>query len=504
LYKTGDLVRYLPDGNIEFVGRMDNQIKMRGFRIELGEIENIIVRHPGVREAVVLVRENNPGDKRLVAYIVPRPKLDLTTSKLRSYLKDQLPEYMVPSVFVLLDHLPLTPNGKIDRKALPIPDQNRSAIVESYQSPRTIMEESLASIWAEVLGVKKVGIHDNFFDLGGHSLLAVRVVNLIKKRIGRTVRIASIFQAPTVERMTSVLHDHESTTPYSSLVPLQTKGSKPAFFWVHGEGSDAYLPRYLDSEQRLYGLQHQSTDGQPALYRTVEGIATHYLKEIYTVQPHGPYRLGGNCFGGLVAFEMANQLLKEVKKVDLFVLLNPASRKTGTSKVVSPPIWTKVNDQRHLLQLISSFRSGSHWNDVLNRVKGRMSGHMLNLVGSVKRATQKTICTIYECLGVSIPVSLRSRYILEIYAQALQYYVARPFQGDMVVFLGQDFPRQLRVNWSKQCTGSVTIHDVPGDHAGVLEDRNVKVWAVKLAACLEALELEQRDVERAVRAFRFH
>src|SRR5262249_40389017 len=193
-----------------------------------------------------------------------------------------------------------------------------------------------------------------FFDLGGHSLLAVRMVNLIKKRIGRTVRVASVFQAPTVERMASVLHDHESTTPCSSLVPLQTKGSKPAFFWVHGDVSNAYLPRYLDSEQRVYGLQHQSTDGQPALYRTVEEIATHYLTEIYTVQPHGPYRLGGYCFGGLVALEMANQLQKQGKKVDLLVLLNPASRKTGTSTVVSSPIWTMVNDLRHLLQLISS------------------------------------------------------------------------------------------------------------------------------------------------------
>src|SRR5262249_8297411 len=245
-------------------------------------------------------------------------------------------------------------------------------------------------------------------------------------------RVASVFQAPTVERMASVLHDHESTTPCSSLVPLQTKGSKPAFFWVHGDVSNAYLPRYLDSEQRVYGLQHQSTDGQPALYRTVEEIATHYLTEIYTVQPHGPYRLGGYCFGGLVALEMANQLQKQGKKVDLLVLLNPASRKTGTSTVVSSPIWTMVNDLRHLLQLISSVRHSSHWNDVLNRVKGRMSDRMLNLVWSVKRPTQKTICMICECLGVSIPVSLRSRYILEIYRQALQNYVLRPFQGDMV------------------------------------------------------------------------
>ena len=211
MYKTGDLVRYLPDGNLEFVGRIDNQVKVRGFRIELGEIENILVRHPGIRQAAVLAREDNPEDKRLVAYIVPRPKLDLTTDRLRSYLKDQLPEYMIPSAFVLLGDLPLTPNGKIDRKALLIPDQKRLAIVGSYQSPRTIMEQALASIWAEVLGMEKVGIHDNFFDLGGHSLVAVRLVNLIKRKIGRTVRIANIYQAPTVERMASILRRSRSS-----------------------------------------------------------------------------------------------------------------------------------------------------------------------------------------------------------------------------------------------------------------------------------------------------
>ncbi|MGB7950461.1 MAG: amino acid adenylation domain-containing protein, partial [Candidatus Binatia bacterium] len=504
LYKTGDLARYLPNGNVEFVGRMDNQVKVRGFRIELGEIENILGRHPGVKKAVVLAREDNPGDKRLVGYIVPQRQLDLSTDGLRSYLKDRLPDYMVPSAFVFLDDLPLTPNGKIDRKTLPIPDQNRSRLVGSYQSPRTTMEEALARIWSEVLGVEKVGINDNFFDLGGHSLLAVRAVNLIKKRIGQTIRIADIFQASTVERMASFLHDDEVATPCSSLVPLQTEGSKPVFFWVHGDASSAYLPRYLDPEQRLYGLQHQSTDGQPAVYRSVEDIATHYLEEIYTVQPHGPYRLGGNCFGGLVAFEMAHQLQKRGESVDLLALLNPASPRTRASKVRYSPISTLVNELPHFLQVLLSFRLSGRSNDALKKVKGSISAAIRKPLRSVKKAAQKAICTICERFSLSIPVSLRSRYILEIYFQALQFYVLRPFQGDMVLFLSQDFPRERRVYWSKQSTGIVTIHDVPGDHTGVLEDENVKVWAEKLASCLEAVELEQPEVEKAVRALALH
>ena len=377
----------------------------------------------------MLAREDNPENKRLVAYIVPRPKLDPTPDRLRSYLKDQLPEYMIPSAFVLLDDLPLTPNGKVDRNALPSPDQNRLAKVGGYQSPRTMMEQALAGIWAEVLGMEKVGVHDNFFDLGGHSLVAVRLVNLIKRKIGRTVRIAHIYQAPTVERMASILDAREVAMPCSLLVPLQAKGAKPAFFWIHGDASNAYLPRYLDAEQCLYGLQHQSTDGQPALYRSVEEIAAHYLKEICTVQPHGPYRLGGNCFGGLVAFEMANQLQSKGETVDLLALLNPATGLTEGSQQVSPPIWTPVNDLRQLLQLSLSFRTSSLWHHGLNGMKGIIIGQMQNLIGSLKRANQKAICKIYDCLGASIPASLRSRYILEIYFKALRYYVGRPFQG---------------------------------------------------------------------------
>ena len=201
---------------------------------------------------------------------------------------------------------------------------------------------------------------------------------------------------------------------------------------------------------------------------------------------------------------MANQLQELGEKVDLLVLLNPASRKTGSSQVVSPPVWTRVNELRHLLQLCLSLRASSHWKDALTGVQRRISSPMRKPVRSVKRASQKAICTICECLSVAIPESLRSRYILEIYFQAIQFYVPRLFQGDMVLFLSQDFSRQLRVNWSKQCTGIVTIHDVPGDHTGVLEDENVKVWAGKLASCLEALELEEPDVERAVRALAFH
>jgi acyl carrier protein len=214
LYRTGDLARYRSDGNTEFVGRIDNQVKIRGFRIELGEIESVLAQHPAVRETVVLAREDVPGDpsaeftlsaaeglttgKRLVVYVVSKAEIPATTQELRSYLKEKLPEYMIPSVFVFLDDLPLTANGKIDRQALPAPDQRRPELEKSFQAPRGPIEELLAQIWREVLKVERVGIHDNFFDLGGHSLLATQVVSRIHRSLRVEVPLRSMFEAPTI------------------------------------------------------------------------------------------------------------------------------------------------------------------------------------------------------------------------------------------------------------------------------------------------------------------
>ncbi len=481
LYRTGDLVRYQSNGAMEFIGRIDNQVKLRGFRIELAEIENTLGQYPKVREAAVLVREDRPGDKRLVAYVVQRQNHRLTIDDLKSHLKKKLPEFMVPSVFVVLESFPLTPNGKVDRKTLPVPAANRPEIIERYREPRSGMEEMLASIWAEVLNVKRVGACDNFFDLGGHSLLAIRVVQCIEKRIGRPVRMADIFRAPTVEQLSKLLDNSQPVASWSSLLPLQTKGFKAPFFWVHGEISDAYLPRYLDAEQPLYGLNHQSTDGQRALYTTVENIAAHYLEEILTVQRGGPYRLGGNCFGGLVAFEMAKQLQTRGQTVDLLMLLNPTHNKPVHSS--NPSSGFLRNNVSHCHQ---AFQSAKHQN-ARWLIKGllKLIAHATSsLIGAVKRLLQKAVCTTYLRFGFPIPVSLRSRYILDIYARATAGYTVKEYSGKIVFVFGHDYPEHLRMDWTKRSTGSVKMHEVPGDHDGVLDDINVKLWAQQLAAYL--------------------
>ena len=210
LYRTGDLARYLPDGNIEFLGRIDNQVKIRGFRIELGEIEAVLTQHPTIQQAVVVAREESPGDKRLVAYVVWNQDQACTANELRSFLKQKLPDYMIPSVFVFKDALPLTPNGKVDRKALPVPDPIRPELEEGFVAPRSPIEEIIAQIWAEVLKVEKIGIHDNFFNLGGHSLLATQAMSRVREKLQMDLPLRVLFEAPTVAALALRIEQHES------------------------------------------------------------------------------------------------------------------------------------------------------------------------------------------------------------------------------------------------------------------------------------------------------
>ena len=202
LFRTGDLGRYRPDGNIEFLGRMDHQVKLRGYRIELGEIMSVLARHPAVRQAVVVRREDTPGDARLVAYVVPTNG-PVAADVLRTFLKAELPEYMVPSAFVFLDQLPLTPAGKINLRALPLPERGHAE--GAFVAPRTPIEEALAGIWVKVLRVPRVGVEDNFFELGGHSLLATQVISQLGQAFGVEISLRQFFEAPTVAALSLVI-----------------------------------------------------------------------------------------------------------------------------------------------------------------------------------------------------------------------------------------------------------------------------------------------------------
>jgi len=328
LYKTGDLARYLPNGNVEFLGRVDDQVKIRGFRVELGEIDAVLSLHPAVAQEVVVVREDTSGDKRLVAYIVVAQGQTLTIKNLRSYLAERLPTYMVPSAFMLLDTLPLTHNSKIDKRALPIPKQAERTAEEIYVPPTSVVHYQLIQIWEELLDVQSIGIRDNFFDLGGHSLLAARLVASIEQVFDQKISLATLFAGPTIEQLANALQTEEkeerSRTP---IVVVQAGASKRPLFYLHGDWTGGafycfHLARELGPDQPFYALEPYRFDDLP-MPLTIEMMAAAHIQSIRAVQPEGPYLLGGWCNGGLVAYEIARQLHAAGQTVDLLVLLDP-------------------------------------------------------------------------------------------------------------------------------------------------------------------------------------
>ncbi|HEU5382973.1 MAG TPA: alpha/beta fold hydrolase, partial [Ktedonobacteraceae bacterium] len=328
LYKTGDLARYLSNGDLEYLGRIDHQVKVRGFRIELGEIEANLRQHPALRDALVLAREDTPGNKRLVAYVVTEAGEQVNIQALRPFLKDRLPDYMLPTACIVLKALPLTPNGKIDRKALPAPESSERTGEERYAPPTLIEHYELIGIWEELLNIHPIGIRDNFFDLGGHSLLAAQLINRIELVFSKKIPLAAFYSDPTIERLAHLLEQQEMNQEMP-VVPVQVGGSRRPFFYLHGDliGGAWYcfpLARRLGPEQPFYSIQPYQFDGKQAP-PTFEAMAADHLQSLQAIQPEGPYLLGGFCFGGLLAYEMARQLQVQGQQVDLLVLINPTS-----------------------------------------------------------------------------------------------------------------------------------------------------------------------------------
>ncbi|MFH9044693.1 amino acid adenylation domain-containing protein [Streptomyces mutabilis] len=332
MYRTGDVVRWTADGALQYVGRADDQVKVRGFRVELGEIEAALATHPAVGQAVVVVREDTPGDHRLVAYVVPGSATDPKAAEdlsreVRGLAQGRMPQYMVPSAVVVIDRLPLMPNGKLDRKALPEPGV--TAAEPTGNGAVTAFESSLCEAFAEVLGVESVGVDDDFFALGGHSLLAVRLVERLRER-GVSIAVRDVFSAPTVGELVKGMSLSSVRDALDELLPIRTEGSRPPFFCLHpADGlSWCYMPlaRYAPADMPLYGLQDRGLHGADRLARSVGEMADRYVEQIRRVQPSGPYHLLGWSFGAVVGHEVAVRLRAAGEQVAALVLLdqNPA------------------------------------------------------------------------------------------------------------------------------------------------------------------------------------
>ena len=487
IYKTGDMGRRLPDGSIQFEGRKDFQIKIRGFRVELGEIESALTQHQLVRECVVVANENAAGDKRLVAYVVPHQPTPIN-GELRDFLKQKLPEYMVPSSFVVLDALPLTASGKLDRRALPAPVD--SVEQTSVVAPRTPLEKSLTTIWAEVLEVQAIGINDNFFDLGGHSLLAVRLFAQIEKRLGKALPLSTLFQAPTVAQLAAVMQK-ERTPEWSSLVainpikPAQQTNSNAPFFCVHALGGNVLeyreLAQHLGEDRPFYGLQSAGLDGTRAPHTRVEDMAAHYIKEMRELQPEGPYFIGGRSLGGVVAFEMAQQLHAQGEQIGVLALLD--TYPSGYAKLLRNEA-TVAGAVKRGLRRIKSHLSNLHSLQAADKLiyvmkKARFAPRKL------KSQVWRRVYQIYQSAGRSLPKTLRD--VKEFNSLAVRNYVPKVYDGLVTLFWASEDLRtskDLVDGWRALAGGGIEVHEIPGTHLDIIKEPHVSDLAAKLRSCL--------------------
>jgi len=478
LYRTGDLARYRADGRIDFLGRNDRQVKIRGHRIELGEIEAVLSGQPGVAAAAVDLREAAPGDGRLVAYVAGNGDRG-TPHELRDRLRERLPDVMVPSQFVFLDEMPLTPNGKVDRRRLPDPG-GVTASASRYAEPRSDLEARLAAMWEELLGVRPVGIHDDFFALGGHSLLAVRLFSAIEHEFGSSVPLATLLRAPTVARLAQVIEGGGEPARFTSLVPIQPEGSLPPLFCVHGHFGEVLFYRPLSERlgdaQPFHALAAAPLSGRGPVHRTIEEMAGHYLSEVRQVRQHGPYALAGYCLGSLVAFEMALQLVRDGEKVSFLGLFMGYDRPDPWGRM----LWNKV--RRHVGRL-------------------RRDGPRKE-AGVVARETARKVSSAlwqaaYARLGARVP-RIFLRNVPEMNLQAARRYVGEPYPGRITVFLsgappGFVFDPVLDLYGLE--ARRIDLRLVPGDRDSMMREPSVAVLARELRECLaEAAEKCSREI----------
>ena len=460
LYRTGDLARWHRDGNLEFLGRTDQQLKIRGFRVEPGEIETVLAAHPAVREAAVVARQD-PGTaaRRLVAYVATQGTV--TAGELRSAVRERLPDYMVPAAFHFLEALPLTPSGKIDRRSLP--DLEGPAGEEAGAvPPRTPLEEEIAGIWRQVMGVERVGVHDSFFDLGGHSLLAVKLLARIRRRLGRDLPLASLFAGPTIAHLAAAIESEPvSDTP---LVALRSTGTQRPLFLVHPVGGSVFcytdLTRALGPDQPVYGLQASETAG------TLEEMAAIYLEALRAVQPEGPYRLGGWSMGGVVAFEMARQLGDQVEQ--LAVLDVPAPRGEGAVDEGTVRAWFA----RDLAGLQGRPLPPELWTLSADTP----------LPEAFARAQELGLLPA----GLDFTAAARRFEIFRANLRRLERYAAQPYPGRLQLFRAEashfDDPADPTLGWGSLAAGGVELHRLPGSHWAIVSPPAVEAVAAALRA----------------------
>jgi amino acid adenylation domain-containing protein len=484
LYKTGDLARRLPDGNIEFSGRIDHQVKIRGFRVELGEVETVLCQHESIRQAVVVARAIPSGDKQLVAYFVGKENQSVPTSTLRNFLREKVPAYAIPSRFIQLPTLPLTPNGKVDRRALPEPGPEED-FSTTIRPPQTPLEMQLQLVFERFLNKRPIGTDISFFELGGDSLQALKLIVEIERFTGKKLPLEILYQASTIETLAKRI-ENLSDAKFSSMVPLQPLGTRPPIFFIHTTPGDvlAYgaLIYHLGLDQPCYGFQSVGFGRKEDSHTRVEEMAAYYIRQMRTVQPNGPYHLAGWCYGGIVAVEMGHQLHAAGQEVAFMALIETPAPAPSLSH------WNfYLRRIRCLLQMKSS-----QWKTYM--------AQKIKYYRGVQRENEMRFRRVDENSAGEKNVQEINRHLEQLEhvyhtnLDALNTYDVRPYRGKVILFnAAEQDPAQIvdpLYGWPGLAS-KIEAHLVPGNHDTILMEPHVKVLAEKFTDCLARAQTHQ-------------
>jgi amino acid adenylation domain-containing protein len=490
MYRTGDLARFRRDGRLECLGRLDHQLKIRGHRIEPGEIEAVLTACPSISQAIVVGRPDPAGNPRLVGYFVRAPEAPaVDEGDLRRQLRERLPGYMVPDFLVELHELPATPNGKIDRAALPAPLGNLPHVVPA-EGPASPIERTLVEIWSQILGVSPVGVHDDFFALGGHSLLAIQLMTRVEAVFNRKLGLAVLFQAPTIRDLARAIEERTCRAKWTSLVPIQTEGSAPPLFCVHGVGGEVLvysaLAARLAPDQPFVAIQASGWEAGSVPVQTIEAQAAFYIGEMLDYQPEGPYYIGGYSHGGRVALEMALRLKAMGREVAFLGIID------------TTPFGVRYKSVRYLARALRNLPWWI-WYD-LRRTTWRAN---LSRVLRVLRSNRRRASDVPDILDVMnkdwMPERVRRMYQQDL--DAFTRYRPSGRCGPVTVFRARAQAlfgsHEPDLNWSAVSVGPVVVRHVAGDHASILREPEVRGLAHELR---RALTVARRQAECGDRA----
>jgi amino acid adenylation domain-containing protein len=470
MYRTGDLSRQMPDGNLEFHGRLDDQVKIRGFRIEPAEIESVIQQFPGIQQTAVLARGHRSSEKKLIAYIVSPGAF--SKEELTIFLESRLPAFMIPRVFIPLNRLPLNANGKLDRNALPDPDLLPEFGNRIIKEPQTETQHLLADIWKEALHVQQLSIDDNFFELGGHSLIAVRVMKWIEEKSKHRLPITALFEAPTIEKLSDLLEQDEKKDSWNSLVQIKPGGNKPPLYIVHGSGLTVLifhaLAMGLDADQSVYGLQARGLNGVDEPFDNMEEIAAYYVGEILQQNPRGPYNLAGYSFGGIVAFEMAKQLKAAGREMNMLAIFDTNADHASHFDDWALKMSKKFKRQFPKIKFIlSSFRKypAETLSYQFNFLKSKCIRLIANAGIFKKMAIEEQHLDFADKINYKHHIAFE-KYKLEPYNGSIDLFrvKSRMYFLDDPVYLG----------WKPYALQGINIHEISGDHKTFLLSPNVQ------------------------------